>query len=44
MQDKYGIDIDAAVKCSNYIGETIDIANELGFERMLLIGHIREAD
>ena len=40
MQDKYGIDIDAAVKCSNYIGETIDIANELGFERMLLIGHI----
>lgn len=40
MQDKYGIDIDAAVKCSNYIGETIDIANELGFERMLLVGHI----
>ena len=33
MQDKYGIDIDAAVKCSNAVGETIDIANELGFER-----------
>lgn len=40
MQEKYGIDIDVAVKCSNYIGETIDMANELGFERMLLVGHI----
>ena len=40
MQEKYGVDIDAAVKCSNYIGETIDMANELGFEKMLLVGHI----
>ena len=40
MQEQYAVDIDAAVKCSNYIGETIDMANELGFERMLLVGHI----
>lgn len=29
-----------AVKCSNYIGETLDIAVEAGFEKVLLIGHI----
>lgn len=29
-----------AVKCSNFIGETIDLAVENGFENMLLIGHI----
>ena len=28
------------VKCSNYIGETLDIAAELGFRRVLLVGHI----
>lgn len=30
---------DRAVKCSNYIGETLDIAMEFGFENVLLIGH-----
>ncbi|MCM1467544.1 MAG: cobalt-precorrin-5B (C(1))-methyltransferase CbiD, partial [Alistipes sp.] len=29
-----------AVKCSNYIGETLDMACEAGFEKVLLIGHI----
>ena len=28
------------VKCSNYIGETLDNAVELGFRRILLVGHI----
>lgn len=28
------------VKCSNYIGEAIDIAMELGFESILIVGHI----
>lgn len=28
------------VKCSNFIGKTIDIANELGFHKIMLIGHI----
>lgn len=29
-----------AVKCGNFIGDTIDMAVEAGFEKMLLIGHI----
>jgi cobalt-precorrin-5B (C1)-methyltransferase len=29
-----------AVKCSNFIGEAIDAAAEIGFERCLLVGHI----
>ena len=29
-----------SVKCSNFIGEAIDIAIETGFERVLIIGHI----
>jgi cobalt-precorrin-5B (C1)-methyltransferase len=28
------------VTCSNYIGETLDIAVEFGFEHLLLVGHI----
>jgi cobalt-precorrin-5B (C1)-methyltransferase len=28
------------VKCGNYIGETLDIAAEFGFSRLLLVGHI----
>ena len=40
MKKHYGYDLDKAVKCSNYIGETIDIARNMGFEGMLLVGHI----
>ncbi len=40
MREKYDYDLDRAVKCSNYIGETIDMAIELGFDRILLCGHI----
>ena len=40
MQQTYGYDLDRSVKCSNFIGETIDMAAELGFCAMLLIGHI----
>jgi cobalt-precorrin-5B (C1)-methyltransferase len=40
MLEKYGIDIEKAVKCSNYIGEMIDIANELGVKKLLLAGHV----
>lgn len=36
----WGLDLDAGVKCSNFIGETLDIALELGFSQVLLIGHI----
>ena len=40
MKETYGYDLDRAVKCSNYIGETIDIARRLGFCKMLLAGHV----
>lgn len=33
-------DIEKSVKCSNFIGEAIDIALELGFRGILIIGHI----
>lgn len=34
------IDLKNSVKCSNYIGEVLDYALELGFEGILFIGHI----
>ncbi|MBO6239634.1 MAG: cobalamin biosynthesis protein CbiD [Butyrivibrio sp.] len=40
MKDTYGYDLDRAVKCSNFIGDTIDMAIELGFDKMLLCGHV----
>lgn len=40
MKKTYGYDLDRSVKCSNFIGATVDMAVELGFERMLLTGHI----
>lgn len=40
MKNRYGYDLDRSVKCSNFIGQTIDMAAELGFQRMLLTGHI----
>lgn len=40
MKQAYGYDLDKSVKCSNFIGATIDMAVEMGFQRMLLAGHI----
>lgn len=40
MKNTYHYDLDRSVKCSNFIGQTIDMAVELGFQRMLLTGHI----
>ena len=34
------MDADAAVKCSNFIGDAIDMAAALGFTEVLLVGHI----
>lgn len=39
-KNTYGIDLDLAVKYSNYTGELLDYARYLGFKRMLIIGHI----
>ena len=40
MKRRCGYDLDRSVKCSNFIGQTIDMAAELGFQRILLTGHI----
>lgn len=40
MLHEYGYDLDRSVKCSNFIGDAIRIASELGFDAMLLTGHI----
>lgn len=40
MKATYGYDLDKSVKCSNFIGDTIDMAKELGFKKILLTGHI----
>ena len=39
MKESYGIDLDRSVKCSNFIGETVDMICDLGFRGMLLTGH-----
>lgn len=40
MKEAFAYDLDKSVKCSNYIGNTIDMAAETGFCGMLLTGHI----
>lgn len=40
MKSRYGYDLDKSVKCSNFIGATIDMAIACGFEKLLLTGHI----
>lgn len=40
MKRTFGYDLDKSVKCSNFIGNTIDMAVECGFTKMLLTGHI----
>ena len=40
MKRTYGYDLNQSVKCSNFIGDTIDMAAELGYQKMLLTGHI----
>ncbi len=40
LQESMPFALDKSVKCSNFIGEAIDIALELGFESILIIGHM----
>ncbi len=40
MRQMFEYDLDQSVKCSNYIGATMDMARELGFQSVLLTGHI----
>ncbi len=38
-RDVLGLDMSAGVQCSNYIGAAVDMAVELGFRSLLLVGH-----
>lgn len=40
LKNTYHYDLNKSVKCSNFIGLTIDMAVEEGFRRLLLAGHI----
>ena len=40
MWRTYGYDLDRSVKCSNFIGDTIDMVRTCGFRAMLLTGHV----
>ncbi len=40
IKNTLNIDLSSAVKISNFVGESLDTAQELGFEHILLIGHI----
>lgn len=38
-RQRWGLSLERGVKCSNYIGETLDHAVYKGFRRVLLLGH-----
>lgn len=40
LKEAYGIEEDEVVKCSNFIGQSIDMAKELQCDALLLAGHI----
>lgn len=40
VKNKMSLDLSKGVKCSNFIGETIESAIEYGFESVLIVGHI----
>lgn len=40
VKNELGLPLDDAVKCSNFIGETIDMAGAYGFDEMLLVGNL----
>ncbi len=39
---RYGtsLDVESSMKCSNYVGETLDMASELGIKGILFVAHI----
>ncbi|MBR5683614.1 MAG: cobalamin biosynthesis protein CbiD [Ruminococcus sp.] len=40
VQNELSFSLERSVTCSNFIGEAIDIGLELGFESILIVGHI----
>lgn len=39
LRDHLGIELDQAVKCSNFIGDTLDLAAQEKLRQVLLVGH-----
>ncbi|NTW73058.1 MAG: cobalamin biosynthesis protein CbiD, partial [Eubacteriaceae bacterium] len=39
-RDQLGIDVSKGVKISNYFGEMLDNINQIGYQKVLLVGHI----
>lgn len=39
-REALGLSLDGAVQCSNFIGDSLDMAVQLGFRRCLLVGHV----
>lgn len=40
LKENFPFDLNTAVKCSNFVGDTIDMAVELGIENILFVAHI----
>lgn len=40
LRQSMGLDMNQAVKCSNFVGDTVDMAIELGYEGILFVSHI----
>lgn len=40
IREELGIDPKTAVQISNFVGDSLDICKELGFSKVLLVGHI----
>lgn len=40
IRDEMGLDMNAGVQTSNFLGDALDICRELGFRGVLLVGHI----
>ena len=40
IKSRYNYDLDKAVKCSNFIGDTVQMAGEMGFTSFVLAGHV----
>ena len=40
LRAAYGYDLEKAVRCSNFIGDTLEMAVAEGYERLVLLGHM----
>ena len=38
-RERFGMEFDSAVQCSNFIGEALDYISYVGFENVLIMGH-----